>query len=78
MTRALSEALITIDKVGLCVGRVNKRPKGGPYTFFDASEVQKGTRGVPEHPRHPMKVFVDQFSGKYRIWENRRPVRCSE
>ena len=50
-------------EVGLCVGRVNKRPIGGPYAFFDVSEVQKGTRGVPEHPRHPVKVFVDQFSG---------------
>ena len=52
-------------EVGLCVGRVNKRPIGGPYAFFDVSEVQKGTRGVPKHPRHPVKVFVDQFSGKY-------------
>ena len=50
-------------EVGLCVGRVNKRPIGGPYAFFDVSEVQKGTRGVPKHPRHPVKVFVDQFSG---------------
>jgi len=40
-------------------------PIGSPYAFFYVSEVQKGTRGVPEHPRHPVKVFVDQFSGKY-------------